>query len=483
MSIFGPKTPQRVDTDDVCPVPFFDDTFFFRRIVLYNLSVYDEVLDPKKLRDALERLARRDGWRKLGGRVRRTNQGLLELHVPTVFSESRQAIAFTHVSHDMRKDDHPLASRLPKPVQDRPAIVGDPDEYLELARGPGCPSGINDYLYTDRPLFGIHIVSFKDATLVSLHWLHIASDTLGNRDIMDNWVLSLQGRDDDIKPLAGFDTDPLAELGKHPTEPHVLADKRMATGTMVSWVLKNIGDLAFRAKENRMVCIPAKFTKKLHATALRDLAANGDPNPFLTENDVLMAFWTRLALCHLPEDSDKPVTVGQAVALRRTLEKDLMPPGYAYIGNGLGFMNVLMPASDILSRPLSYTASTFRKALNEQRTRAQVEAYAAIQRELTTTGPIPVMFGEAATHQITYSNWTMSGLFGKDFSAARVTPRDGPCLPSYINHSQMPYQFGEGFLFMGKDKLGNYWICGYRPKGLWAHWERGLKEWSDFASS
>ncbi|KAI1322613.1 hypothetical protein F5Y16DRAFT_385930 [Xylariaceae sp. FL0255] len=483
MTIFGSKTPKRVETDDVRPVHFFDDTFFFRRIVLYNLSVYDEVLDPEKLCAALERLARRDGWRKLGGRVRLNRNGTLELHVPTVFSESRRAIAFTHVSHDMAKADHPVASRLPKPIHDRPAIVGDPDDYLELARGPGCPSGINDYLYTDRPMFGLHIVSFRDATLVTLHWLHIGSDTLGNRDIIDNWVLTLQGRDDEVMPLRGFDSDPLEDFGKHTIEPHKLESKRMTTGTMVSWGLKNFSDLAIRAKENRMVCIPSRFIQKLHAAALRELAAAGDPKPFLTENDILTAFWTRLALCHLPEDSDKPVTIQIAAALRRTLEKDLMPPDSAYISNCIGFVNVLMPASDVLSRPLSYTASAVRKALNEQRTRSQVEAYAAFQREQTKMGAIPVLFGEAGTHQISFSSWTKSDLFGKDFSAARVSPKAGPCLPSYINHSQAPYQFGEGFLIMGKDNMGNYWVCGYRVKGNWAHWEKGLEQWVEFAQS
>ncbi|PON24195.1 hypothetical protein TGAM01_v206883 [Trichoderma gamsii] len=475
MGIFGRAAPAHVETDKVIPLGFLDNSPLMTRIVLYNLMVFDDVLDPEKLRDALDRLVQRPGWGKMGARLRNNAKGVIEYHVPAVFSHERPAIGYSHIEHDMKREDHPLASRLPKPTTNAGAtIVADPDEFLPLAKGPDCPAVVDDYLYSDRPLFGLHIVSFTDSTLVTLHWLHVACDTLGNKAVMQNWMLMLQGRDDEVLPQAGFDSDPCADLGKYPIETHVLEKERMSNGAMAGWVFNNLGDLAFRAKENRMVCLPGAYVDKMYETAMDELASQAElsKKPFLTENDVLTAWCTRMALSHLPPDSDTPVTVQVAGSMRKALKVDLLPTDQPYVSNCFGFMNVLLQAGEILNHPLSYTAAKIREAINVQRSRGQLEAYWAMFREQSVA--LPIFFGSSRTHQLSYSNWTRSDLFNTDFSAAAVNPRSEPCLPSYINHSQMPFQFGEGFLFMGKDSKGNYWMCGYRVKGKWAEIQKTL---------
>lgn len=70
--MFGKSAaPARVPTDTVIPFHFFDDTPLWRAFILYSMFVFDDVLDPTKLQDSLETLAKRDGWRKLGARLRR----------------------------------------------------------------------------------------------------------------------------------------------------------------------------------------------------------------------------------------------------------------------------------------------------------------------------------------------------------------------------------------------------------------------------
>jgi hypothetical protein len=70
--LFGrPKAPERVPTDQVVPVGFFDDTIIFRTFVMYTLFAFDDVLDPRRLRSSLEQVVSRPGWRKLGARLRR----------------------------------------------------------------------------------------------------------------------------------------------------------------------------------------------------------------------------------------------------------------------------------------------------------------------------------------------------------------------------------------------------------------------------
>jgi hypothetical protein len=63
--------PARVPTDTVTPVRFFDDTIIFRTFTLYNLFVYDDVLDVDKLHSSMTRLVSRPGWNKLGARLRK----------------------------------------------------------------------------------------------------------------------------------------------------------------------------------------------------------------------------------------------------------------------------------------------------------------------------------------------------------------------------------------------------------------------------
>ena len=75
----GPKAPDRVPTDRVTPVGFFDNTIIFRTFVLYTLFVFDDVLDVQKLHGSLERLVRRPGWNKLGARLRKTVRLVLQL--------------------------------------------------------------------------------------------------------------------------------------------------------------------------------------------------------------------------------------------------------------------------------------------------------------------------------------------------------------------------------------------------------------------
>lgn len=71
--LFGQKkAPERVVTDRVVPVGFFDNTILFRTFVMYTLFVFDDVLEPEKLRSSLERVVSRPGWNKMGARLRRS---------------------------------------------------------------------------------------------------------------------------------------------------------------------------------------------------------------------------------------------------------------------------------------------------------------------------------------------------------------------------------------------------------------------------
>ncbi|KAL7928930.1 hypothetical protein V8C35DRAFT_284815 [Trichoderma chlorosporum] len=472
--MFGKSaSPAKVPTDIIVPFRFFDDTPLWKAFVLYSMFVFDDVLNVEMLRDSLEKLVRHDGWYRLGARLRKDNQGHLEYHVPIEFTEERRAITYTHIAHKTSAADHPIASKIPNSSA-QPAVVCDPDSFRELFCPEGGPISLEDYLNRDIPQLGLHIVSFEDKTLIIIYWPHTLMDALGKKALLDAWVLMLQGRSDEIVAPQGGENDPLANLGKSPTEAHKLATRRLSMFGLAQYGISNVLDL-FRTQENRMVCVPGSYVEKLRQEAIDELAADNTEKPFLSEGDILCAWWTRLAVSHLPHDAQKTIVLNNAYSLRKSLETDLLPKGTPYVSNAIGFINVLLPVQYVFEKPLSYIAAATRSAIKELGSRSQVEAFSALWRE--SNGKIPPFFGNGSMHMITYSNWSKAKLFEVDFSAAVIKRGKGGAksgLPTYIQNNQFGLILPNGFPIIGKDSDGNFWLSGYMNKGLWGRIEEQL---------
>ncbi|OAA66558.1 Chloramphenicol acetyltransferase-like domain protein [Niveomyces insectorum RCEF 264] len=460
-----PKAPPRIPTDVVVPVGFFDNTIIFRTFVLYTLFVFDDVLDPQKLHESLEQL----------------DAGELEHHIPAFFSQDRPAIAFDHVNiADVAVEHHPVGSQIPHPPRHgRPAIVGDPDNLSTLIHGPNIPTRQSDYTTTDRPQLGLRVISFQNATVVVLHWLHLTFDATAKRSLLDAWTLMLQGREHEIPEPLAPDNYILEHCGKKPTERHVLADLHVSTPGLVWWALQNVYNLAIRPQEHRMVCVPAAYLAKLRETALAELRANAhagdDGNEmFVSEGDVLVAWFARLAISNLPRDSERTIAVQQAYQWRTVLT-DLIPDNRPFLSNCVGFLVTLLPAKDILQKPLSSLASNIRKSIREQGSREQVEAYTALIRE-DPSNRAPPFFGNSSMQLLMLSNWQKANMYGTDLSAATARPRTTPLTPSFVQSAQGPYSFSDGIIIVGKDAEGNYWLSGNRAKGLWGQMAKMMEE-------
>ncbi|KAL2207008.1 hypothetical protein CC79DRAFT_1335235 [Sarocladium strictum] len=477
----GQAAPVIHASDQVIPLHWFEDGFMWKKVIVYTLLSFDAALDPEILRQSLESLITTKGYRKLGGRLRKNKQGAVEYHVPLEFSEARPALTYHHVHHDMNAEDHAVAALIPKPVSlTGPTIMGDPEKLSELSRPGGKSLSLDDYLVSDRSTLGLFVTTFKNKTCFSLYWPHLAFDAMGKHAIMDGWIKIMQGRQSEIPEPIGSDDDPLVDFGKHATDDHLLADRRVSNLGMAGYALRNISGLA-GPKEIRMVCLPAAFWQKIVADVREDLkneAADGEV-PFVTEGDVITAWWTRMCCSHMRKDSSTTVAAQNAMSLRRVLKDDLLPQNKPFISMALGFPTVILPAKDILTKPLSWLALQFRHAIRDQGTRAQVESYAALQREFSPTLRMPVFFGDTGMYNLFFSNWQRAGLFNFDFSAAAKVPNsDGKAVrPSYIHCVQDP-AFPEGWPISGKDEHGNYWISGFREKGLWAKVDEELKEYA-----
>ncbi|KAM0820423.1 hypothetical protein AB5N19_06242 [Seiridium cardinale] len=476
------ETRARVPPDTVVPLHFFDDTPLWRAFVLYSMFVFDDVLDPEKLRRSLAALTQRDGWRKLGARLRKNSRGGLEYHIPAEFTEDRPAISYEHIGFDITAGEHPIASRLPKPSS-RPATVGSPDEFMSLFRREGGPTKVDDFLTADLPQLGLKVVSFKDKTLVCLDWPHTMMDAMGKQALLAAWILQLEGRGDEIMVNSGGainDKDPFRELGTNPTESYKLADRRLSTFDLACYGLRNMVNFC-RTPANRVVCIPASFVAELHKTALADVAGSVKAEAFLSEGDVITAWWTRIVTSQLDRKSHRTVAINNAYSLRKVLAADLLPNGTTYSSNAIGFIIVLLPIHDVLDRPLGHVALDIRAAIQDLGTRSQTEAFMSLWR--TARGRLPPLFGDTGMYMLTFSNWNRARLFQTDFSAAVVAGPDNELStesrqtvgrPTYLQNTQSGLKMRNAIPITGKDNHGNYWLSGYMNKELWGKVEKAL---------
>lgn len=424
----------------------------------------------------------------------------------------------------MTIDEHPVGTKFPRATATAsssgeaqlPYIACEPEIFSPLIYGGGTarlPVNLSDYLTSDRPQLGLRVVSFADATVVVVHWMHIAMDAMALSSVLQAWRLVLEGKDggehhDEVpEPLpANEESYPLRDYGMAPKQRHVLQDVHLKMSGMLGWAVRNIWGIVFGRKECAVLCVPGPFWRELREKAIAELndsrAENGQEEKggetWVSEGDVLLAWFTRLALSHYPPATRTAVNIQQVVNLRDRLPC-LFPddPGRPFLGNALTFMIQLMPVSDVLSSSVGKVAGKVRRALRTQTTPEQCEALAALVRQ-DRTNKAPPFFGESGMHLLMYTNWTKAGLFETDLGAAvkggggkgeeeeEGVKKDDEgasrkekrkvALPRYVQSNQEPYHFPDGIIVVGKDAHESYWISAYRPRGLWGSMEKAIRE-------
>ncbi|RYP29907.1 hypothetical protein DL767_006506 [Monosporascus sp. MG133] len=437
---------------------------------------FDDVIDPEKLRSSLEKLLSRDDWRKLGARLRLNDEGKLERHIPEQFDEKRPAVVYSPVKYDVAISDHPLASRLPLPSV-KPSALCSPDEFRSLMRRGDAPTEIADYYARDEPQLSLHVVSFEDATLVSLTWPQTLLDAMGLHELLTAWTAVLEGRDGDVKPSHGVDHDPLATYGSEPREPYVLADQRLSKPQTVLFLFRSVYELLRYRGEERMICVPAAYVEKLRARTVSDLVAARDDateKRFVSDGDVLSA-WVARALTRtvLPPTSDKIIMILNVFGLRGVLADDHLPRDKAYVSNAFAGIYTYLSAKDLLTKPLGYVAEAVRQAIVKHGTPAQLETRRFFDRDAIEKSGWPALYGDGWMNMLILSNWSKARFFETDFSAAVVHGGGGTARtskvgrPSYIQNCKHMKNFNNWGTVpvVGKDGAGNYWLQSPAGKG------------------
>jgi hypothetical protein len=202
--------------------------------------------------------------------------------------------------------------------------------------------------------------------------------------------------------------------------------------------------------------------------------------PFLSEGDVLSAFLTRIAVTNEGPTSTRQIGILNAFNLRPSLASSCLPPvAGVCLSNAVFTISALGTASDILTKPLSYTASLVRKSITEQSTRPQVKALAALTRTAVGQTGRPPVFRDGGTRLVIFSNWTNAGFFKLGFEAALVGEGQATQVkPSFVNLAGVSNGLSPrgSWPILGQDEDGGYWIQGNLRSDLWPEVEKKIEE-------
>ncbi|KAF2182911.1 putative LysR family regulatory protein [Zopfia rhizophila CBS 207.26] len=470
-----------------------------------SLLCFDDVLDAEKLREALDNLLQKDGWRKLGARLRRTKDDKLEYHVPAEFSEKRPAFLYTTDKHVMSVADHPVLAKLPRGNGARPAIFEPSSQiFRPHMRASNATQYLQDWLYSDIPQLAIHVVNFNDATILTVTLLHTLTDAMGLAALLRAWTAVLRDEEDQIPPFIEFDAhdDPIETLHQGtPPSQYVLANRLVKGWGLFMFVVRNIFQLLWWPKaEVRNIFVLGEYINKLCQSARTGLAEsqNGDGNkdgdhvkPFLSESDVLCSWWTRIVVRALNPSPQRTVCLINLFDSRGVLaELGRVPSAdVALMTNAAYPATSLIPAGEVSSTttPLSSLANQVRNAINTHRTEGQFQAQAAAIRESTEKAGHPPVYGDPDMLLVADTNCHRGKLFQTDFSPA-VVAQEGVSLskhagnyykgkPSFVNASSTESRFStrNPTVIVGKDLAGNWWLMSRLRIGAWKSVEQQIK--------
>ncbi|KAI6511026.1 hypothetical protein MCOR13_000712 [Pyricularia oryzae] len=488
------SAPVPLPGDRVVPMNSLDDNALVHNTTLVVSFVFDALLDPEKLRDSLESLIKRDGWQKLGARIRYNGAtGRHEWHIPAEFTPARPAVAFSAHQHDAPFSEHLASSQIkrPDPASDRPQLISDPLALADLSWGGSYrPSGIGDWYadpVEDRPVMALRVHTFAGATtMVCLQWQHVAMDIMALRELCQAWMAVLAGRHDQVPVPFGADADPFEPLvtgSRQAAEAHVLDGRQAGMFGLFKWMSRYAYDMLARKHEWHVLCLPRGFWQpRLEAAveALREEAKARGEDPgevFLSEGDILLAWIVRCLLVPKKLKPSTTVVIMFTMNMIKAFQGDIFPPASEdrpYIGNAFSYCNVLLKASDVTEGRLCDVAVQIRRAIAAQGTRGQHEAYFAMRRNSRLPFPM-IFFGANDMLHLSSTNWSKADLFQLDLGPARVGDGGGgdsdgapaSCKPWYAQGLSSPISPPDCFTIQGKDSRGNYWLEAPMVVGKW----------------
>lgn len=392
---------------------------------------------------------------------------------------------FTHQHHDLSVHEHPLDQTLPK-SQEEPAIVDSPEQFDDILAGPQAPRGLDDWLFTDTPALVVHVISFTDATFVTLTYSHSLVDGVGKREIMTNWCKVLAGRTKDVVPLAGWDEAPMDWLGRPLAVGegrHVHADKQLQGWRKWYWVFRFVYERIVNRNQYRQrnLFIPASTMARIRQRVEGDTEKEG---PFLSDNQLLTTWLVRLACLPL-RDTNRPLGITSAVDLRGFPQLGGVRPGTVYLQNLLAYTWINTTPAEILRSSLGEAATRLRAGLKPQLTLPQVRAAACLTYGgIKRTGTVDFFIGKD-TSIVSVSSLAKAKYWETiDFSPAVVVAGEGRKESGLVGRPVWQSSTPRSGLkpsclivIQGKDLSGNWFAQMVLSQRTWDLIDKELTKW------
>ena len=236
----------------------------------------------------------------------------------------------------------------------------------------------------------------------------------------------------------------------------------------------------------RIISMPHAYLASLQSAALDqiNLASNEIENVpvFLSQGDVLLAWWTRHLAPHISSAAKQTITVINVVEIRALLRVcGLLAAGKVYIGNAHAWVPFFMSAEEVVRSSLGDLARRIRHALATLGTQDQLEAFMKLQRAMPKGR---FALGDGTMTLVVGTNWTKMGMYHVDFSSAVVGNCVGgrvqsPCRPSLVHyHPLTPPQtsFMKTVFVTGKDDCGNYWLIASHTRKVWTRIAQSMSQ-------
>ncbi|OAQ99233.1 hypothetical protein LLEC1_02104 [Akanthomyces lecanii] len=487
------------DEDDVYPIHLQD--FNFRNLIMVCTLRFDHALDACKLHTALARLLGKDDWRKLGGRVRRRADGKLEIHVPQRFSVKRPPARFSHIDlTDTLIADHEFASNLPVPTE---GISVQPNQYnlIELGVEQDAPRTFDQMMDRDVPQMSLHIVSFQDATLVSISWPHSLMGGQGFADFLRAWSLMVEDKDSEVPRLLGAKEDVLlqaencnfASPEKGSSEKDWVVQKcRLIGMDLVLFLLRFVWSLFWAPKEVKTVFLPKKSLEKLQLACRNEISSDTSLEVVETGNKpqddelVLLAYFARLAAS--TSHSHRPITLVNFLKGGRLLSSVRQENASGvYVQNMTGYAFSFLTGKTArggLGALVRENCCQMREQSTEQQYLSFLRTY---RRATEHGGTFKLFYGPRDAHVIVCNSFLDEDLAGAvNFAAAALTKHSTsggtpPGRMSCFYYHIMNNRLGCGadcIYLLGKDWAGNLWATAALPRNAWRDVDLALKQYA-----
>lgn len=432
----------------------------------------------------------------------------LEIHIPRTFTTDRPAINFVHDEYHVSINEHSLASGLPE-CTSVPSLFNGPSHFRALSVPHNAPVSLNDYLTSDSPQLTLYIVSFTDATIISLVWPHIASDAMGLRDLASAWSLVLAGRESEVLPMLSSDEDPMLNAGSNSSfaESHALEKTQVKGLWLFLWGIRFVLDLLWWPRmESKTIFLPHDTVKELRNDALNSIVDGskddgisvGEHLPFISDGDAVTAWVSSMAVSTLlPASSPRTVGIANAFDIRSRAPSmfSVKPDQGVYIQNAVLPCWANIAAQHLAEKSgMGVAALAIRRSIELQTSEAQIHALARLTRlSLTETG-IPPLFGDTSSFLLTASNWSKASIYEVFDLAPAVTSshdvlqsseltkqsiwveapnssigqaRKGKPVYYHVHGVSSNNMLERNAFFMSATPSGDYWINGSFPSAVW----------------